>query len=89
MTRSKQKHEDSKRLKKLEIPSLNLDKLKQYSTNEPQSTNKLLAKKEVLSERGNPQDSFTKSQKQDLLYGNYKKAKEGVLSVDKHKKWII
>ena len=44
-----------------------------------------MAKKEVLSERGGAQDSFSKSKKQDLLYGNYNKPKEGVLSVDKTK----
>lgn len=67
----------------MEIPSLNLDKLKQYSTNEPTTNNQLLAKKEVLSERGNQHDSFSKSKKHDLLYGNYKKAKEGGMSMDK------
>jgi hypothetical protein len=84
MIRSQNKPEETKRLKKIDIPSLNLDKLKQYSTNEPQKTNKLLAKQEVLSERGKVQDSFSKNAKQDLLYGNYKKGNEGVLSVDKN-----
>lgn len=77
--------EETKRIKKLDIPSLNLDKLKQYSTNEPVAGQNLLAKKEVLSERGGLGESFSKHQKSDLLYGNYKKGKEGVLSVDKHK----
>jgi hypothetical protein len=77
--------EDTKRIKKLEIPSLNLDKLKQYATNEPGKGVSMLAKKEVLSERGNGQDSFSKKSKNDMLYGKYKKSKEGVLSVDKSK----
>ena len=64
---------------------MNLDKLKQYSTNDPKKTNALLAKQEVMSERGKVQDSYPKNNKHDLLYGNYKKEKEGVLSVDKNK----
>lgn len=85
LTRTQNRPEEARRLKKLDIPSLNLDKLKQYATNEPTKNNKLLAQKEVLSERGNPQDSFSKNKKQDMLYGNYKKAKEGGLSMDKAK----
>ena len=73
-----------KRLKKLEIPSLNLDKLKQYSTNEPKTKNNLLAQKEVLSERGNHEAGRGNGNNQEMLYGGFKKGKEGVLSEDQN-----
>lgn len=73
--------EEARRLKKLEIPSLNLDKLKQYATNEPKTKTNLLAKKEVLSERGD-KEGYGHGQKQEMLYGNHKQ--EGVLSEDQN-----
>ena len=47
----------------------------------------MLQKKEVLSERGNQENSFTKNQNLDMLYKNQKKGIEGVLSVDQNPRY--
>ena len=67
----------------MEIPSLNLDKLKQFSTNDPKISNIALNKKEVMSERGPSQSIRQQTQaKKKPDFEEEKLWREAGLSVD-------
>ena len=73
----------------MEIPSLDLDKLKHYRTNEPKLNTDMLNSKEVLSERGNNQAFYASNKEPNFIYGETKREKDGVLSVDNRGRFVL
>lgn len=80
-----QEHKEEKKFKKLEIPSLNLDQLKQYNTTKANITNETtLAKQEVLSDRGDIKPIYANDNFPNHIYSNHQRSIREMNSNDKN-----
>lgn len=80
----KNSKEEKKKIKKLEIPSLDLDQLKQYNTAKSNQTKNIMSNKEILSDRESSKPIYIKDKFPNHIYANHQRSIKEMSSNEAH-----
>jgi hypothetical protein len=76
--------EEKKKYKRMDIPSLDLDKLKHYNTTKTNQTQNIINKKEVLSDRESVKPIYVKDKFPNHIYANHQRSIKEMSSNEAH-----